>query len=178
MVVLLAVALLLITAAIVVLYAMLGELARRIPDGEPPASPVRPLTEYQPGTAPAYWPGGLAVLGAAPRALILVLSPVCSTCTKVAGELALLAPDRLEIPVGVVVSASGRAAGEEFAVRHSLDRFPHLVDERGEWISGSFGVNVSPTALLMEKGALAEAYSFSKATDLFRTVAKAREGVS
>jgi len=179
MIVVLAIALLLITVAIVVLYAMVGELAHRIPEGGPPAgNPVRPLTEYQTGTTPASWPDGLAALADRAQALVLVLSPVCSTCTNVARELALLAPDRLDVPVGVVISAGGRAAGEEFANRHALARYPHLVDERGEWISGNFGVNTSPTALVMERGALAEAYTFTKATDLIQTVVKAREGVS
>ncbi len=180
MVVILAVALLLITAAIVVLYAMVGELAQRIPDSgsESPAEPVRPLTEFQKGTAPTYWPAELARLEEAPQALILVLSPVCSTCTSVARELSFLAPEMLDIPVGVVVSAASRAAGEEFATRNSLARFPHLVDESGAWISGNFGVNISPTALLLERGALAEAYTFTKAIDLFQTVVKTREGVS
>jgi hypothetical protein len=63
-------------------------------------------------------------------------------------------------------------------MRNSLARFPHLVDESGAWISGNFGVNVSPTALLMEKGKLAEAYTFTTAIGLFQTVVKTREGVS
>ncbi|MEV4759741.1 hypothetical protein AB0J86_32240 [Micromonospora sp. NPDC049559] len=173
--VILPIAFLLITLAIVVLYAMVGELARRIPDGEPAEDPVRPLTEFQQGTAPTHWPDDLSALGDAPQALILVLSPVCSTCTNVAKELALLAPDKLDIPIGVLVSAAGRNIGEEFAARHSLARYPHLVDEKGAWISGNFGVNISPTGLLMERGALAQAYSFTKATDLIQTVVKARE---
>src|SRR5688572_2597808 len=131
MAVVLAVALLLITAAIVVLYAMVGELARRIPAGEPAADPVRRLTEFQEGTAPAYWPDELSALQDARRALLLVLSPVCSTCTSVAGQLAILAPEMLDIPVGVVVSAAHRAAGDQFVEQNSLARFRLLIDEGG-----------------------------------------------
>jgi hypothetical protein len=68
--------------------------------------------------------------------------------------------------------------GEEFVGRNALDRFPHLVDEGGEWVNGNFGVNMSPSGLLFEEGVLTDAYTFGKVEALLRHIARATEGVS
>jgi hypothetical protein len=171
-------ALLLLTAAVVVLYAMMGELASRIPDPEGGSDQVAPLTEVQRGAAAAHWPGGLAELAGRGRATLLVLSPICSTCNKVAAELSSQDADAPGVSLGVVVSCSTRQAGDEFVQKYSLARLPHLVDEGGSWVTGTFGVTMSPSALLLEKGVLTEAYTFSKVEALLEQVGRVSEGVS
>ncbi|HET6633746.1 MAG TPA: hypothetical protein VFH77_01825 [Streptomyces sp.] len=163
MTVLISLALLVFTAALVLLYAMVGELASRVPraaqeDGR--ADFVTPLTELDPGTVPADWPGQLAALQGEERAVLLVLSPSCSSCNRVAGELATMGEGEFGLPLGVVVSSGDRRTGEEFAARHGLHRLPCLVDERGAWVTGSFGVRTSPAALVITRGVAAEAYVF------------------
>lgn len=175
-----AIALLLLTAAIVVLYAMMGELASRIPDsdGDAGADRVAPLEDYTRGATPAIYPGGLASLAGQDRMVLVVLSPICTTCAKVAADLANYQPDQIGVPFGVVVSTGMRETGDEFVERHSLGRFPYVVDEGGAWVTGSLGVKMSPSALVLEDGMLTEAFTFSKVQALLGQVVKVREGVS
>lgn len=163
MTVLICLALLVFTAALVLLYAMVGELAARVPraahdDGD--GDFVTPLTDLRAGAAPASWPAELAALQGEERAVLLVLSPACSSCNRVARELAATDADAFGLPLGVVVSSGDLRTGEEFAARHGLRRMPCLVDERGAWVTGSFGVRTSPAALVLARGVAAEAYVF------------------
>jgi peroxiredoxin len=96
----------------------------------------------------------------------------------VAEALSTYEPNTADARIGVVISTSSRQAGDDFVERHSLSRFPHLVDEGGVWVTENFGVKMSPSALLMEKGVLVEAYTFTKIPALVGHIAKAREGVS
>jgi hypothetical protein len=169
MTVLISLALLAFTAALVLLYAMVGELASRVPRAEQEggrADFVTPLTGHRPGAVPESWPVELAALQGEERAALLVLSPSCSSCNRVASELSTMDATEFGLPLGVVVSCGERQAGEEFAARHGLHRLPVLVDERGAWVTGSFGVRNSPAALVITRGVAAEAYVFGG----FRTV--------
>ncbi|WP_445528405.1 hypothetical protein [Streptomyces cyslabdanicus] len=161
MTIILATALLALTAAVVLLYAMLGELSSRLPaENEAAADQIRPLKDYRPGATAAAWPAGLLPLAGMERAVVLVLSPICTTCTKVAGELGQLPDGALGEAVGLVVSTGSRETGEAFVAEYALGRMPHLVDEGGSWVTGNFGVNSSPSALVFEEGVLTEAYTF------------------
>lgn len=172
-----ALGLLLLAAAVVVLYAMMGELASRIPDPDGGADRVSPLAEYRPGVTASAWPASLDGLGELDRATLVVLSPICATCNKVAAELSTFPAERLGT-FGIVVSCGVRQAGDEFVSRYALDRLPHLVDEGGAWVAGNFGVKMSPSALLFEEGRLAEAYTFGKLEPLLKKVSQVKEGVS
>lgn len=178
MIVVLAIALLLLTTAVVVLYAMMGELASRLPAEEARAATwFRPLAGFRAGYSAAVWPDGLFPLARMTDAVVLVLSPVCSTCNKVAAELARLPDGALGESVGLVVSAGDREVGEGFVETHALSRIPHFVDEGGAWTTGNFDVNMSPAALLFKKGVLTAAYTFG-AVEAIRTMVTgiAREG--
>jgi hypothetical protein len=177
MVVVGAIALLLLAGAVVVLYAMMGELASRLPDPAE-ADLVKPLEDYIQGATVADWPTGLSDLANDTRALIVVLSPICDTCAKVAAELSTYEAHPAQSRIGVVVSAATLHSGEDFVERHSLSRFPHIVDEGGQWITGNFGVKMSPSALLMERGALVDAYTFTKMPAIVAQMTKAKEGMS
>jgi hypothetical protein len=174
-----AIALLLLTAAIVVLYAMMGELAARVPDPDGnSANHVTPLADFTRGAAPTIYPTGLASLAHQARMALMVLSPICTTCDKVAAELANYDPDEIGLPFGVVVSTSTRETGEEFVERHTLHRFPYVVDEGATWITGSLGVKMSPSALVFENGVLTEAFTFSNVQAILGRIVKVRQGVS
>jgi hypothetical protein len=171
-----AVALLFLTAAVVLLFAMMGELASRIPETDDGTGQVTPLAEYRRGASSENWPAGLADLANRHRAALLVLSPICTTCNKVAAELSGYRADERTVPLGLIVSCGTRAAGEEFVGRYSLGDVPHLIDEGGSWVTGDFGVNMSPSALVFEEGVLIEAYTFGKVEALLERIVLVSEG--
>jgi len=174
-----ALALLLLTVAVVVLYAMMGELAARIrdPDGDS-ANYVAPLDDFTRGAAPTNYPAGLTSLADRTRMALVVLSPICTSCDKVAAELANYEPDEMGLPLGVVVSTGTRETGEEFVERHALHRFPYVVDEGATWITGSLGVKMSPSALVFENGVLTEAFTFNNVQAILGRIVKVTQGVS
>jgi hypothetical protein len=100
-----------------------------------------------------------------PAAALLVLSPICATCDQVAASVTSRA---LNLPVGLVISSNGHSNGEDFIAKHSLQAFPHFIDDGGVWSSSKAGVNQSPTALLFNDGKITAAYSFSDVTTVMQ----------
>ncbi len=170
--------LLLLTGAVVVLFAMLGELSSRVTPGSG-GSPedVRPLLDVPVGRAPERWPGPLAELAGAEQAVALVLSTACTSCAKVAGQLR----DQPELVagqhIGVVISTADRQRGDEFVAQHGLARLPSYVDEQGEWVVREFGINTSPSALVFQRGRLVSAFVFTDAAALRAAAHPAKEAV-
>jgi hypothetical protein len=157
-----ALVLLLLAAAVVLLFAMMGELSSRLPGPEGAATGrLAPVTGYRDDVTTGDWPAELAPLSHEPSTALLVLSPICTTCGKVAASLT---SQILDPPVGLVISSHGRASGEEFIARHTLQAIPHFIDDGGAWASSTVGVNQSPTALLFSDGKITGAYSFSDVT--------------
>ncbi|MEU1006174.1 hypothetical protein [Streptomyces tibetensis] len=159
MTVLISVALLVLTVAVALLFAMMGELSSRVPDPGEEQSVV-PLRDATLGVAPADWPDALGAHMDRGRRVLLVLSPVCATCSKVGEELSHLATEELGDQYRLIVSSGSAEAGAEFVSRHALQKIPHYVDEGGTWTVGSLGVNSSPSALVFEEGVLTDAYTF------------------
>ncbi|GAA1710646.1 hypothetical protein GCM10009765_69930 [Fodinicola feengrottensis] len=171
-----ALALLLLTAAVVVLFAMVGELSTRIP--VPADDPgVASHSDFIAGAVMNDWPEALGGLAHRRSATVLVLSSICSTCNSVADELANYRPEKLA-DIGVVVSCGVAQVGEDFVGQHSIGHLPHLVDAGGSWVSTNFGVKTSPTALRFQDGVLVEAYSFSRLEPLLGRISTVLEGVS
>ena len=160
-----ALVLLLLAGAVVLLFAMLGELTARLPslnvDYRDPT--VSPLEEARLGSAPESWPEPLAPLVANGNgsALLMILSTACGSCESVARQLAeeidVYPPSR----TGVVISCADRRVGEDFVRRHGLGRMPTYVDEGGDWVTASFGVQTSPTGLAIRDGRLQSATVFT-----------------
>ncbi|GAA1349545.1 hypothetical protein [Streptomyces beijiangensis] len=171
MTIVLACALLLLTAAVVVLFAMMGELATRTA-AAPAAAPagVSPLEEYRLGAVVDEWPESLAVLGTGSRSVVLVLSTICASCAKVAGQLSEGALAGVKGSVGIAISCAEQADGDEFVLRHGLTDLPHHVDVRGAWVAGSFSVTQSPTALVFDDGVLTGGHLFTSVEELLREV--------
>lgn len=157
-----ALALLVLAGAVVLLFAMLGELASRVPppDGGKPDQRVEPLADALIGNAPDAWPGSLTHLSSAGDGLLVVLSTVCQSCRRVAGQLSPeLAADGGR-PFAILISAPSRDKGEDFAQQHALSRFPYFVDVNGDWVTRAFGVVTSPCGLVLREGRLETALQF------------------
>jgi hypothetical protein len=159
MLVVFGVALLVLAAAVVVLFAMLAELAARVPESGPARNrEIRPLDEARVGHVSAVWPAGLP---RGERSVLLVLSTICNACEDVARQLVSDPghPDWAE--ASLVISTGARIRGEEFITRNRLERFPYFVDEGGEWVSGEFGIQSSPSALVFHGERLESAHEFN-----------------
>lgn len=163
-----ALALLVLAGAVVLLFAMLGELASRVPppDGGRPDQTLVPLDEALVGNVPDTWPGSLAHLSSASEGVLVVLSTVCQSCRRIAGQLTPELGVGDGRPFAILISSPGRDLGEDFAHQHALGRFPYFVDENGDWVTRAFGVLSSPSALLLREGRLEAALQFRDLTAL------------
>jgi len=168
------IALLVLAGGVVVLFAMLGQLADRAGVTPAQGSGIRLLEEAHVGRVPTAWPAGLAGFGDGPLRIVLVLSTACSSCRTVAGQLA----DHADVAdIAVAVSTADAAAGAEFVAANGLARLPHHVDEGGDWVSGEFGITVSPAALVFRDGMLISALAFTDFAMLRSTVSPTRQRV-
>lgn len=171
MIYLLGFALLVIAAAVVVLFAMLGELASRVPDPRPErhVPVVEPFAEVRSGHVARVWP---AELPDPERCVLVVLSTICGSCRKIASQLAERPGYAGWTELGVVVSTGDARKGQEFVARNGLEHFRHLIDEGGEWVASEFDTRLSPTALAFHGGRLIAAYTFNDVEALRQRVAE------
>ncbi|MQA86077.1 MAG: hypothetical protein GEV03_15965 [Streptosporangiales bacterium] len=158
MIVLLSAVSLVLAIAIVVLFAMMGELASRIPEPGPRRTWMEPIKDVQLGRIPESWPPELAQVPERDHSVVLVLSTVCSSCRAHGAELENHT-DWAE--AALVVSTPVAANAEAFVAEFGLGSFPHYVDEGGDWVRAEFEVASSPVALVLRSGRLVGAYSFS-----------------
>jgi hypothetical protein len=159
------VVLLLLVVAIVILFAMLGELASRIPASAEPDRTVRPIDTADIGAVAEEWPTSLEDIPAQSSqatAMLAVLSTSCSTCQIVAEQIAKeqRRTGRPRPGFAVIVSCPVDRVGEDFIERHGLGTVPHYVDAGGRWVSNSFRVTISPSVLLLRNGVLTSALMF------------------
>lgn len=163
------VVLLLLVAAIVILFAMLGELASRIPPAAAADQAVRPIDTADIGAVAAEWPASLEDVrtqSSQATAMLAVLSTSCTTCRTVAEQIAQeqRRAGRTRPGFAVVVSCPVDRVGEDFVERHGLGAVPHYVDAGGRWVAESFRVTISPSVLLLRNGVLTSALMFSDFT--------------
>lgn len=166
---------LLLTAAVIVLFAMLGELYARV--GPATGSAARPLDGAGIGQRPDVWPAELDRLATAEDAVLLVLSTACNSCARVASQLRDR-PDPVDgHDTGVVLSTADPERAEAFMRQHGLARDSVFVDVGGTWVSGAFGVQTSPAALVLQAGLLTAAHIFTDVAALPAAVVPAKEAV-
>jgi len=158
--IILSVGMLLLAVAVVVLFAMLGELASRLPRSSETEPWTATVAEAAVGASPTEWPQELAEFADAEHSLLLVLSTACNSCISIAGELEHVDTSSLG-KLGVILSTGSSVRGKEFASRYRLDRFSLFIDENGAWVGREFAVNSSPTALSLIDGRLESANTFS-----------------
>lgn len=169
----LAFAVLVLAIAVVILFAMLGQLAGRIPEPEPHVPSLKPLPEIPLGGVPGEWPSSLP---GRQECTLIILSTICRSCAGIAQQLSA-EPGYADRPdVGLVIATGARAGGgEEFAERHNLQRFRYFIDEHGDWISAQFDLRLSPAALVLRDGRLESAYSFNDVAALLARVGEERQ---
>lgn len=154
-------ALLVLAIGMVVLFAMLGELSSRVTQTETPArnTEIVPMDNVRLGHIAEAWPDELP---AVPDGLstLLVLASTCTSCEDIAAQLREDPGHVQWSRTGIVLSTASRLVGQDFISSYGLGKFPHYVDEGGKWVSGEFGVQSSPAALVLEDGQLVAAYIF------------------
>jgi hypothetical protein len=154
------IALLLLAAAVVLLFAMFGELAARVgrpTAGDRAAVDVQPVDGARIGTTPSVWPGRLAEVPSNGRAVVLSLSTSCGSCREVAEQLAQGDARRYAI----ALASPDPATGADFLASYQLTGLPHHVDVGGQWLRGELGVQHSPAALVFRDGELVSASIFT-----------------
>ncbi len=181
MLILFAFVLLILAAAVGVLFAMSAELSRRVGNGvaaaAEPARYVRPLgrsTVYlRDGVA---WPAPLADLPARPDFLLLVLSTSCNSCATIMDQLGKDNwADRSDGRLGVLLSTADPQVAEEFVEKYHLANFPLYVDYGGDWVTAALGLSLSPVGVVFRHGELAESYVFNHLEPLWTTFTEVME---
>ncbi|WP_406078288.1 hypothetical protein [Micromonospora sp. NBC_00858] len=171
---------LLVAGAVVLLFAMAGEMYARTgglegsPESTPGGTGVRPLEGARFGSRPGTWPEPFARFGTGGPYLLLVLSTSCASCEDVATQLAHQ-PDTGD--VGVVVTSATFGDAVEFVQRHGLARLPYLIDEGAAWVSTEFGVKISPSAAVVKDGRLVSALLFTDVAAVRAAVQATKEAV-
>jgi hypothetical protein len=147
---------LVLATAIALLFAMVGELASRVPEFSRAINrdQLRPVEGAKIGHVPASWPAPLGRLANDDNALLLVLSSACASCEEVGRQLHNEAPNT---GLAIVISCGSRETGEAFVTRHDLRSHDHFIDVGGNWVRGEFGVMVSPAGLVLRRGRLESA---------------------
>jgi len=169
---------LLLAAAIVALFAMMGALKASIDAGESGGGTVHVLPDVPAGHAPDFVPESIGDLRGADRAVMLVLSTACSSCAEVARQLADEPRPVTAHDVFVVVSTPDRATGDAFRGQPGLAPLPCFVDEGGQWVSSEFNVRHSPSALVFRRGRLVSAMVFNDIATLRRAMATSTKEVA
>jgi hypothetical protein len=104
---------------------------------------------------------------------LLVLSSACGSCIDIAEQLRDSPVDAGWDDMGILISTSHQQTGDEFVANNRIGRFPHYVDEGGSWVTGQFGVNFSPSALVFRDGQLTAAYVFQDVAALRAKITQA-----
>lgn len=161
MTVLFSVLLLVMAIGMVMLFAMIGELAGRVEGASgAKATSLAPLEEARLGQRPVVWPRELGEFSDAPGQpmMLLVLSASCRSCARLAKQLVDGRAEWAGRLQGLVISAASLDRAREFQEAHGLYGFRCFLDDEGSWVTGEFGVQTSPVALLLRDGRLDAAY--------------------
>jgi hypothetical protein len=157
--------LLVLAGAVVLLFAMLAELTARLPtlglDYRDPS--LSPLEEARVGESVDRWPPSLDELVASDDpALVLVLSTACASCERIGAQLSDELTSGDASRTGVLISCADTQTGDDLVRRYGLERLPYHLDLGGRWISEQFGVQTSPTALIVKDRRLETALVFTQ----------------
>src|SRR5215472_10394160 len=107
----LALTVLVLAAATAILFAMVGELASRIPEFSRATNPgqLQPIDGAQIGHVPDSWPVPLRHLAIIDKSVLLVLSSACASCEELGRQLQR---ERPSANMAVLVSCATRESGE------------------------------------------------------------------
>jgi hypothetical protein len=154
---------LVLAAAMVVLFAMLGEVSARLDSTGSGRGQgfIRLLDQVSVGHAPQDWPEPVREMALAERSLALVLSTTCSSCVEVAAQLRAEPKPIPGYDLYIVISTSDPAQGLAFVEHHGIEGVPYFVDELGQWVTREFNLRHSPSALLFHRGRLTSGVLFN-----------------
>jgi len=160
------IAILLLTCAVIVLFAMMGEVASRLGDSVARPTTTRDLLDANLGKAPTWWPAPIDA--DSPPSLALILSTSCQVCVKVSRSLAELGPDSLSDQTALVISCPNFDRGWSFAEEFALPNIGGtlVIDDRGEWARNELNIDISPSIVTFEGGTILAAYAFGSLDDL------------
>jgi hypothetical protein len=158
--------LLVLACAVVLLFAMFGELVSRV--GTQTESirndKVEPLENAAIGRTPQDWPTALAEVADAERALLIVMSAACRSCADVMSQLSADAASRAR--VFAVVSCNNAETGRDFLARYETAGLRHFIDVSGAWARTELDIQISPVGLVLRKGQLESALMFTSVAAL------------
>lgn len=151
----------LLTVAVCVIFAMVGELAVRVmresgigPDtGRPPSPTAEELSTIATGHIVSALPDAITLQ--APAAIdqgdygLLVLSTICTSCESFARTwVASPQANKLPSPLTVIITARTRQDAISFAASTGLDRLASVdlrFDEVGRWCRAELELSSSPS---------------------------------
>jgi hypothetical protein len=169
----LAVALVLLTIAVVCLFAMMGEMQARIGNlsGGTTGEWVEEMSSWVPPPAVESYPEALWPVAATERSVLLVLSTSCRSCADLL-ERGLAPLEAVEgMGLGIVVSTSTPERAERFLQTYPhVAEVPHFVDLGGDWTREHLNIDISPTAILLDRGLPQRAWSVTSAAELATTL--------
>jgi hypothetical protein len=154
---------LVLAVAVVVLFAMFGQLAARVPAAADASGTAEPILSLHVGRSAGFWPVSLAPLPPPGSfGALIVLSSSCTSCVKVAGQLPTLPSQVAADLLGVVVTGPSGEAAQAFADANLTGALPLFVDGGGDWVTGEFGLQASPSYLIFEGSELRSGYVFDQ----------------
>jgi hypothetical protein len=148
---LIVVLLVLLTIAVAVLFAMMGELANRnvdSPTGSVGSGPAVPLEEVRVGLSTSDLPSSFR----SGAGVVMVFSTSCRACNKLAPQAAEFFRDYPVNLIGVLVTAGSAASAHDFVAKHDLAALPVEIDLDGQTSREVLGVSSSPAAVAVNDG--------------------------
>ncbi len=173
--------LLLLAGGLVLLFAMFGELASRLPEqqGGERSQDVWDLESGNLGAAPATWPAAIESHVTAPdHRMLFVLSTACAPCRGIATQLSEEISAGTVPDVALVISSADQDNADKFVRQYQLDKLPYHIDVGGTWVRTEFGVDTSPSALTIHDGRLESVVAFQDIHALRTVVDQRKKGVS
>lgn len=172
----------LITLAVVALFAMMGDLTSRVEAMANRSTNARGdsavndwatvLENFPTERPPAWWPAEFSHLPDIDQSVVIVLSTSCGSCAHFAdgdlGSLSHLSPC-------LIISCPTPDRAREFLKRHPFEssQWPIYVDHMGDWSREQLGIDVSPSAVLFHRGQPISAFAMSSPASLAEVVAEA-----
>lgn len=151
--------LVLLTLAVSVLAAMIGELGIRLQEqvSRNPSS-MEPLTQAAVGARVTSFPGGKEAPSSDYQ--LVILSSTCRTCSEVARELTA---NRGTLPdVFLVVSAPTAEHAGQFIDDTGIAVLKPLIDGGGAWVRQTLNIDVSPALVNVLGGTIVNANTFER----------------
>lgn len=160
----------LLIAAVIALFAMMGELSAQVQGSSSGHvdSTLQPMADVD-LIRPPSWPRELASVANKPVGHLIVLSTACQTCRGIAQDMKKLLTVNKTSNFAVLISTVDSRRAEDFIQDTQLPPgIPRYIDVGGAWIASSFGLNISPSLLTFEHGQLSYAHGFTSISALLQ----------